>query len=460
MRCPAFRPWLLFFAASAACAADDAPESSADDGQAPASGTTSVDSTTPSDDGGGDEPVGGAETRGDAESSGDDETSDDSSDDTNDDDGGSTGGIDACAGPGGGSTRHAAHPMLDGLADNEAIDLGAYECQSRMPQIADHCQKITDFSRFNYDPASHRILMFGGGHAATGRTDVDVFDFEALDWQSLYPSMACEEVAAEAIDPRGFHESSGHPVARHTYDQSVVATIDGAPHLLLLSTEGFAGHCHSYNATIESVASLRLDAECPWEYSPQFELPWAYATSAEFDPVSGMVIVLGDTRGAGEGGLWVYDPKTATVVSYVDEVEYGGIANNMVYYPPTDRMIYLQRDGVVREVVLDRDDWSGTVSNVLNPTGMPAQGNETGFAYDSCKQVIGGGVADGMFFTFDPIANAWSSEAMSVTSSDGHDIGTQVFHMMEYDPVDNAYVFIADGSGGRRTWAYRHRSQP
>jgi hypothetical protein len=125
--------------------------------------------------------------------------------------------------------RPDPHPRLADIADNTAVDLGRYDtdCEARLGEGL-RCRSIVSYSRFNYDPFSHRLLMFGGGHAATGRTDVDVFDLRTLTWASLYPSMTCAEIAVGDIDPRGFHRATGHPVARHTYDQNVIADVGSA----------------------------------------------------------------------------------------------------------------------------------------------------------------------------------------------------------------------------------------
>ncbi|MFN2289304.1 MAG: hypothetical protein ABR578_13320, partial [Chromatocurvus sp.] len=144
------------------------------------------------------------------------------------------------------------HPKLAALAGGEALDLGPYECESRAPKM--RCETIFDFSRINYDPANHRMLVFGGGHAATGRTDIDAFDLSTLEWNSLYPTMDCEAIKAGEFDPRGFHVQTGHPVARHSYDQNVVVRRDESSWLMMFSTEGFRGTCHPYKSDISAVA--------------------------------------------------------------------------------------------------------------------------------------------------------------------------------------------------------------
>jgi hypothetical protein len=295
------------------------------------------------------------------------------------------------------------NPLLQQLPDNTALDLGRYECESRVPGM--NCQTIFAYSRINYDPYMHRILAFGGGHAATGRTDVDVFNLDSLSWQSLYPSMTCEEVERGDIDPRGFHRSTGHPAARHTYDQNVVVEINGRGYLMMFSTEGFRGNCHPYRAPMRSVPSLALDGSTAWEYSPEFELPWRYSMPAEFDPVSGMVVLFGG-RPSGPRHMWIYDPARHEVVASVDTIPMPRNASNLLYYPPTDRMYLIDRETMdVSEITLNRDDWQASTAAVIDVHGLspPPMRN---FAYDSHNQVIGG-IQDGVFHAFDPSTSTW-----------------------------------------------------
>lgn len=350
------------------------------------------------------------------------------------------------------------NPTLAAIPDNTALDLGRYECEDRLPQIPQACNGIFDYSRINYDPKSHRFVIFGGGHAASGRTDVDAFDVETLAWDSLYPSISCEEVQAEDIDPRGFHIDSGHPVARHSYDQNVVAEVDGVLSLLMFSSEGFAGWCHQYNAPINAVAKLSLeDDESPWTYSPEFEFPWAYAGAAEVDPKSGMVILIGRSRGAGPSGLWVYDPSADSVV----HSQPASAANhgNLHYDPAGDRMILLYdtETGLEqREIILDRNDWAATTTTELVTRG-PAPAQARASAYDSRNHIIGAFGEAGVFSALDLATDTWSTHEVVVDSADPEvTLGQANSFAMDYDPVDNVFIFMGVEGSQVRTWAYRY----
>lgn len=362
-----------------------------------------------------------------------------------------------------------AHPHLVGLPDNTALDLGRYACEERAPGT--RCQSVFDYSRFNYDPFNHRLVLFGGGHAATGRTDVDSFNLDTLTWESLYPSMTCDEIAKGDIDPRGFHRSSGRPVARHTYDMNVIAQVNGAGRWLMFSNEGFSGNCHQYNAPINAISSFALTpGNTSWEYSDAFEprLPWHYAAAAEFDPVSGNVVILGSGAGASPGGLYIVDPATLRVVAKAtvhDNLKHEGLSSNLVNYPPTGNMYLFSRPGDdsvrngVFEVVLNRQDWPKTTSIKVDVKGVSPR-FQGGFAYDSHTQRIGGAARDpGVFYTFDPATKTWESETMNVVSDEGVSPGSIMAHNVDYDPVNNVFFFVtAQGPLNYRLWAYRYRN--
>ncbi len=370
-------------------------------------------------------------------------------------------------------------PRLQALAPGTALDLGAYDCMTRQVD-ADrfHCLTITDYSRFNYDPYHHRLLLFGGGHAATGETSVDVLDLTSnvLRWRYLYPSMTCDEVAQGDLDPRGFHRKTGHPVARHTYDMSVIAKVKGQPHLLLLSTQGGGGHCHPYHAAIQSVARLPLQGKANhWRYGRDWgrRLPWYMAAAAEYDPVSGMVIVVGPNASAGEGGMWVYDPGADEIIAFVPMKVLGraeGIENNLVYYPPTQSM-YLFEKGkkpshegeppspvTVRQLVLNRKFWRlSTLKRIKASGAAPLQARQTGFAYNPDTGRFGGAVTDQTFYTFDPRNNRWQSFPIRLNSSVKAPLGDLAAAALDYDPVNKVYIFMATRHKGldKRVWAYR-----
>ena len=354
--------------------------------------------------------------------------------------------------PAGGGRTPERNPRLADLPDNTAIDLGRYDCESRVPHL--NCATIFDYSRINYDPYSHRMLVFGGGHAATGRTDVDAFDMTSLDWKSLYTSMSCDQVKQGDLDPRGFHRATGHPAARHTYDQNVIVDVGGRPQLMMFSNEGFSGHCHSYKAPMQAVASLSLAGpSARWEFGPQEAMPWRYAGAAEFDPPSGKVILL---NAKSRSSMWVYDPATHAVVAVVGLGIANASSSNLVYYPPS-RALYLidSKTSDVHEISLDRTDWAKSRAKRIDARG-DAPGSMRNFAYDARNRIIGG-VRQGTFYAFNPSTATWSSRKMLAQANGGAAVGSVAHHALDYDSVNNVFVFVTDRDSGRRTWAYRYQ---
>lgn len=354
--------------------------------------------------------------------------------------------------PASGGPVFSAHPDLATLDDGEALDLGRYECESRVPNL--DCRKIFDYSRINYDPYNHRFLVFGGGHAATGRTDIDAFDMQTLQWDNLYSSMSCEEIAEGDTDPRGFHRKTGHPVARHTYDQNVIADYAGQGWLLMFSTEGFRGRCHRYNALIRAPAAFPLTKTDPkWTFSPRMKTPWGYAGSAEFDPISGFVVLLGGQS----HGMWIYDPVKQQIVATMGNVKRAKNSSNLIYNPRDTNMYLIDSATLaVRQFPLNRGNWQMTFEQSIATKGVSPK-RMRNFAYDSRNHVIGG-IKDGVFHALDLETFTWQSYPVKEQSASGARIGTVYHHAIDYDPINNVFILVSGKLGSLRTWAYRFRN--
>ena len=80
-----------------------------------------------------------------------------------------------------------------------------------------------------HDPHTHRLFMFGGGHAGTSgtiRSDVSAFDFTTLTWSSDYAPTSCGDMKVGNIDTtNGAWTSTKQPLARHTYDMLVMLSM-------------------------------------------------------------------------------------------------------------------------------------------------------------------------------------------------------------------------------------------
>jgi hypothetical protein len=367
-----------------------------------------------------------------------------------------------------GPASHRANPAFDALGDNTALDLGPFTCT--VPQGDGYpCRSVTDYSGFVYDPSRHRLLMFGGGHATTFTDAVFEFDPDTLLWSERYAPTPCtsafmSQANFDAVRSAWKSGPSGpypRPISRHTYDLLAVAA--GLPELILLrGPNGESGSCPpgatGYDYAGEGrAAHYDLNTDI-WSFSATAGgdgSPYTQAeyTAAEYDPISGKVVLLG------RYGLYVYDPVTRVKTRAVDNYNQNvfgtdlGYANHLVYYPPDQRMYYFDRNASrVVELTLDRSDLSRSTIRVLATTGPYPPHQEPGYAYDGVSQVIGGAVTDDLFYVFDPRSRAWTSQAIQ-----GGAPGTQAFHALAYDPVDNVFLFLTDYASGSRTWAYRYR---
>jgi hypothetical protein len=348
------------------------------------------------------------------------------------------------------------HPRLAALPDNTAVDLGPYRCNAPADDPHD-CGSITDYSGFAYDRSTHQLLMFGGGHAATHRTDVDAFSFETLTWKSAYPSTLCRDMRLKNLGlARGEWLTTGHPVARHTYDMLVMA--DNVKRLVLLGHVSGQGYCvedsppgrdvYFFNGKIalyDPVAKV-------WSYSSASNDGWQDYGTAEYDPETGLVIVVD------QESIWTFDPVThAKEKRGSHESSVMGYAKNLVYYPPGRKMYYIADGAAIFELSLGTGRRPRlSLGHVGGITGAVPKLPETGFAYDSVNRVIGGGVVDGMFHVYDPARKTWERLVMN-TIPPGASVGTGAFHALAYNPVDNVFIFVTDRASGRRTWAYRYR---
>ncbi|APR76479.1 Hypothetical protein A7982_01826 [Minicystis rosea] len=363
---------------------------------------------------------------------------------------------------------HLPNPILADLPDNTALDLGGYACD----QPADDpggCGAITDYSRFNYDPVTHRLLMFGGGHAGRTGTDVVAFDFITLKWSSLYPSVLCADMIPDNWDPatsswKATSNGTSSPVARHTWDMMVVMDVAGAHQLVIITSGGVSGTkpetCGAPKPPFPEVPfygpMLRYDISAStWTYGTKsMDGLFYYANAAEADPISHKIVVLGSE------GLQLFDPSTESAELLTGAPSGLGYSNNLVYFPPNDRFYYIARGTPTKvfEVQVDRANPAASSITELTTTGAPHT-EESGWAYDAANHVIGGGVTDGVFHALDPITRAWTSRTMAVAPADGGGaVGTVAFHALDYDPVDNVYLFLTDYASGRRTWAYRYHA--
>ncbi|HEY7652067.1 MAG TPA: hypothetical protein VIG07_04535 [Methylomirabilota bacterium] len=349
---------------------------------------------------------------------------------------------------------HDPNPILQAIPANTALDLGPYTCRSPEDDPSD-CVSITAYSRFVYDRLNHQILMFGGGHAATHRTDVDVFDFSTLTWGSAYPSTPCSQMRLSNLDRvRGGWTSTGHPLARHTYDMLVMA--DNIKRLLVLGSPNGHGGCPESppgkdQYFFDGKIAMYDPVAKTWSYSKAGTDGWEDFGTAEYDPVSGLVVVMDHES------VWTYNPVTQAKTPRVALSFRGlGYAKNLVYFPPTRRMYYIADGNLIVEIDLgDGPSVKLRMRLVDDIKGDVPQLAETGFAYDPVNRIIGGGVLDGFFYAFDPVARRWTRQRMTPQPA-GAFIGAVSYHTLDYDPVNHVFIFLTRQESDARTWAFRY----
>jgi hypothetical protein len=172
----------------------------------------------------------------------------------------------------------------------------------------------------------------------------------------------------------------------------------------------------------------------------------------------------------GRSGLHTYDPGTRAhaqpVSTYNGETlktstgadasfDALGYANHLVYFPPTDTFYYFVRGAPVATYALklDRADPKQSTLDELTTTGPTSPHGEPAYAYDSVNQIIGGAVEQNTFYAFNPATNVWSNHAIK-----GGSPGSEAFHALGYDPVNNVFIFVTDYDSGQKTWAFRLKS--
>lgn len=359
---------------------------------------------------------------------------------------------------------------LSDLPDNTCLDLGSYSATCAARTGWSNCYGITDYGGFVYNPDRHVMLMMGGGHATTSRTDVDAFRFDSLDWRSDYLSTPCGEQIASNMHPYGHWVTTDHPYSVHTYDRLVYYP-NVKKMIVLGNYKGTTPQSTANNSCItwsfipgDSTRGHRYDCEVKtWAASRNYAVAGTVRGAGEYDPLSGRGVYIGT------GGYCVYDPIEDTLFIRTSprvSSNYG----ELVYFPPNDRFYYFSSvyNGTdttkVEEISLDRINWTGTTARrILNPAGEAPQAStssdapETGYAYDSVNQIIGGAFRNNCFYSFDPLTSAWTKTAMNMSPA-GSSFDRQNYHCVDYDPVDNVFIFLAGPYNNRRTWAYRYKA--
>ncbi len=383
-----------------------------------------------------------------------------------------TGGSAGAGGAGGtaGGGSFPPNPRLTDLPDETALDLGQFECTAVPGEDASECRRTTDYSGFVYDPHHHVMLAFGGGHSTTMTDAIHALDLPgSLKWTDLYPPTACDAMTTQNLDAengawlRGAAGPFPRPVSTHVYDMLAVAP--KLDEFLVIARTFSGGYCNPVGNDIGGKVAHFDRVANSWSFSPSADGA-TYDLSVNIpgsdpDPVSGKIVLIG------RGGLALYDPSTRVYSQVIDtangdvfkdasgaetDVSSVGYANHVVYYPPDDQF-YLFGHGSPIEIYalsLNRADPAGSTLSRVSAQGSEPPSGELGYDYDAVNRVIGGAVTDSTFYAFDPRTLTWTSHPIK-----GGQPGSVAFHALAYDPVDNVFVFVTDGTSGAHTWAYR-----
>jgi hypothetical protein len=364
------------------------------------------------------------------------------------------------------------------LAANTAVNLGPYSPAIPAGEDLVVSQHTTDYSGMQYDANRRQMVLFGGGHVASNSDTINRFSLDSLTWSPAYPPTPRSNRVIGNYDFASGAWRAGpagpypRPAARHSLDLNVMignelvvlAKVDGNyPNLQGdWSASPAFGSGAPYYASTRGRAAHYDFASGSWSVAGTagYGGDASNFPAAAYDPVSGKVIIVGNQL------MEVYDPAARTRTTAIDFLSSGGSAalrdeaghrvpntlginQNLIYFPPTQKLYYLVNSGEVFEVGLDRNDFSKSTLTKLATTGTPFSGPETGVAYDSRNQLIGVGPVSNVFYTFNPVTKAWASKTIG-----GGAPGSVLFHCIDYDPVNNVYIFIGTGN---TTWAYRYQ---
>lgn len=344
------------------------------------------------------------------------------------------------------------NPKLTALAANTALDLGAFKVESPEGEGEGSANRVTDYSGMTYDPHNHRVLLFGGGHATTWTDTIYAFDFETLQWSSLYKPTPSKFYKLENHD-RAFWKAGGEgpyprPIGRHTYDLLIVPP-DRAELLMLRSGTGPSGVAPGIGYIGGACGAYSFEKNA-WEmFDPT---PFGgYGGAAEYDPVSKKVI------GSQGQGVFVFDPETRKSSKILDDISDKfkvSVYSGTMMYCPLDTHIYaIPAKMFVWRLELDRQDFKKSKIVKLEPSGEAPPERECAFVWDDTNKLFVGNIEGGKAHAYDPARNAWLTQAIQGVEATG-----TIFHCQAYDPVNNVHLFIGSdpkNKYGKKTFAYR-----
>ena len=341
-------------------------------------------------------------------------------------------------------------------------DLGPFPTNCTNIGDSSPCYQYMSYSGPVWDSNANRLLLWGGGHAATARDAVVQFD-GTHNWTEMETPTPCSAMNDGNFDATknawisGAAGSYPRPKASHSYDLNVFFPAQNE--LVVLSqglAMGISGCATSTStndfATFGKIAHYNASTRT-WTFANSDRV--LLSNAAEYDPVSGLAII-------GGTGLMTYNAASKTLTQYINftstyaKDEAGnnvigdlGYANEMVYYPPDDMFYYFDRNHhEVWRYAVNRSNFAATVVTLLNlPTSgiYPVQGinDEPGFAYDPISQRICGATTNSVISCYYPPNNSWVAIPLSSISG-----VTSEMHGTRYDTQNMRFLVLGETSAG------------
>jgi N-acetylneuraminic acid mutarotase len=294
------------------------------------------------------------------------------------------------------------------------------------------------FHAMVYDPATDRVIMFGGD-GARSFGDTWAFDAATSTWTDLSPSMPL---------PSG---RSGHSMAYDSSTGLVIMFGGGA-------LENIFNDTWAYDPKTNTWTNL----------DPSGPLPEARGThSMVYDPSTNRVIMFGgsgyrDNMDVFLNDTWAYDPTTNrwTELNPSGPLPEARATQSMVYDPTTRRVIMF--GGMSANGDLFDDTWAYDLASdrwtKIDPSGTVPEGRASqSMVYDSSAGrvlMFGGASRSGYLndiWAYDPSTATWTELNPSGTLPVG-----RMSHAMAFDSsTGRVLMFGGDGMHSLNdTWAY------
>ena len=319
---------------------------------------------------------------------------------------------------------------LSSLSPGQIRALGSFNAGTALTTARlEYGSLVTDAKR-------NRILLLGGGgHTAGVTNDAGAFTGNA-PFDVLYPSDTTDQQALGFITDTLIFSATNHHAAVHTF---LGGCVSGDRYYWM--NDGGYGSGVKYGMAVCDLTTMLWTAI----HAP---IPWYYVTSAEADPISGKVIVIGLNIPAGYAAqAWLFDPGANTISAPIGLAAFTSNTHppDIIYDPVSDTFHCIEgTTGAVHELRLDRTNFANSTYTLATVSGdiPPAVDGESSAAFARTPSgSIVGFVTNGTYRTYDPTAKAWALHQLK------NEDGTASTDSMSYaylalDPVSGCVVFM------------------